>query len=124
MLLDRRNGIRYAIANASETLLTLLAGSPPLGSPSCLIHAEPFRVILHARTHTTHICILFASGALLMLTGMDDGVRFMNGHSIQNSTTGVSTLDSHSIDLNAYLYKEKRTMSDMAAVLGNKTGAG
>ena len=59
-----------------------------------------------------------------MLTGMDDGVRFMNGHSIQNSTTGVSTLDSHSIDLNAYLYKEKRTMSDMAAVLGNKTGAG
>jgi hypothetical protein len=36
-------------------------------------------------------------------------------------TTGVRTFNFHSIDLNAYLYREKRTLAKMAAVLGNGT---
>ena len=35
----------------------------------------------------------------------------------------MSTFNFHSIDLNSYLYMEKRTLAKMAAVLGNTSGA-
>jgi putative isomerase len=57
-----------------------------------------------------------------MESGMDDGVRFTAAKSVSNKTTGVHSFDFHSIDLNAYLYKEKRTLATMAAVLGNASG--
>jgi hypothetical protein len=49
------------------------------------------------------------------------GVR--PSRSVANETTGVRTFDFHSVDLNAYLYKEKRTLAAMAAALGNASGA-
>ena len=40
-----------------------------------------------------------------MESGMDDGIRFsLVGHA-HNASTGVSSFDFHSVDLNAYLYK-------------------
>ena len=54
---------------------------------------------------------------------MDDGVRFDHAQSLSNKTTGAHGFDFHSIDLNSYLYREKRTLARMAAVLGNSSGA-
>ena len=54
---------------------------------------------------------------------MDDGIRFSLAGHAHNDSTGVSSFNFHSIDLNAYLYKEKRTLAAMAAVLGNSSGA-
>lgn len=58
-----------------------------------------------------------------MLTRAIPMLLYAQGTTVSNATTGVSTLNFHSIDLNAYLYKEKQTMAKMAAVLGNVTGA-
>lgn len=58
-----------------------------------------------------------------MESGMDDGIRFSLAGHAHNDSTGVSSFNFHSIDLNAYLYKEKRTLAAMATVLGNSTGA-
>jgi hypothetical protein len=58
-----------------------------------------------------------------MESGMDDGIRFTLAGHASNKTSGVSSFNFHSIDLNAYLYKEKRTLAAMAKVLGNASGA-
>lgn len=58
-----------------------------------------------------------------MESGMDDGVRFINAKTVKNSTTGVATFNFWSIDLNAYLYREKIVMAKLATVLGNTSGA-
>ena len=50
-------------------------------------------------------------------------VRFDHAQSVSNKTTGVRSFNFHSIDLNAYLYREKRTLAKMATVLGNTSGA-
>ena len=54
---------------------------------------------------------------------MDDGIRFSLAGHASNATSGISSFNFHSIDLNAYLYKEKRTLAKMATVLGNSSGA-
>ncbi|CAJ1406111.1 unnamed protein product [Effrenium voratum] len=55
-----------------------------------------------------------------MESGMDDGVRFLPAFakSVTNTSTHVTTLDFWSIDLNAYLYYEKRLLSRMAMAQG------
>merc|ERR1712061_846865 len=58
-----------------------------------------------------------------MESGMDDGVHFRPQYAKSVSNKSVRTLDFWSIDLNAYLYKDKRTMASMAAALGNTSGA-
>ena len=60
-----------------------------------------------------------------MESGMDDGVRFQPefAKSISNTSTHVTTLDFWSVDLNSYLYKEKRLLSKMAAVLDRPSEA-
>ena len=58
-----------------------------------------------------------------MESGMDDGIRFSLAGHASNATSGISSFNFHSIDLNAYLYKEKRTLAKMATVLGNSSGA-
>lgn len=65
----------------------------------------------------------FCSWTEGMESGMDDGVRFMSEYAASISNGSVRTLDFWSIDLNAYLYKEKRTMASIAATLGNSSGA-
>lgn len=52
-------------------------------------------------------------------SGMDNAVRFDNSKIIQNSETSYS-LDQESVDLNAYLFAEKRYLIRMAIVLGKK----
>lgn len=54
-----------------------------------------------------------------MESGMDDGVRFQSefAKSVSNASTHVRTLDFWSIDLNSYLYQEKRFLSKMATAL-------
>lgn len=54
-----------------------------------------------------------------MESGMDDGVRFQPefAKSVSNASTHVRTLDFWSIDLNSYLYQEKRFLSKMATAL-------
>ena len=66
-------------------------------------------------------------------SGMDNGVRFMHGarnvHNPQPAAQGGHdaqrdyTFDFWSVDLNSYLYREKVVLTQMAAVLGNATGA-
>ena len=51
-------------------------------------------------------------------SGMDNAVRFDNAKIIENSR-GAYSLDQESVDLNAYLYKEKLYMKKIAIVLGN-----
>lgn len=60
-----------------------------------------------------------------MESGMDDGVRFMPQYaqSVSNSTSQVTTLNFWSIDLNAYLYREKRVLSDVARAVGDAAAA-
>lgn len=50
---------------------------------------------------------------------MDDGVRFQPefARSVANTTSHVTTLDFWSVDLNSYLFKEKKLLSQMAALL-------
>eukprot|EP00928_Gymnodinium_smaydae_P076137 TRINITY_DN59124_c0_g1_i1.p1 TRINITY_DN59124_c0_g1~~TRINITY_DN59124_c0_g1_i1.p1 ORF type:complete len:362 (+),score=50.47 TRINITY_DN59124_c0_g1_i1:3-1088(+) len=65
----------------------------------------------------------FCSWTEGMESGMDDGIRFINASRATNATTHVSALNFHSIDLNAYLYREKRVMAKMATVLNNASAA-
>ncbi|MBT8219471.1 MAG: trehalase, partial [Bacteroidia bacterium] len=50
-------------------------------------------------------------------SGMDNAVRFDSCQILQNSTTAFS-LDQESVDLNAYLFAEKKYLAKMAKVLG------
>jgi putative isomerase len=53
---------------------------------------------------------------------MDNAVRFDSAVMLQNNATAWS-LDQESVDLNAYLYREKLYLADIATELGNKTAA-
>lgn len=64
----------------------------------------------------------FCSWTEGMESGMDDGIRFINATSASNQTSHVSALNFHSIDLNSYLYRDKRIMAKMAMVLNNVSG--
>ncbi len=50
-------------------------------------------------------------------SGMDNAVRFDNCSLLSNGT-GAWSLNQESVDLNAYLYKEKIYLADMAGILG------
>jgi neutral trehalase len=56
---------------------------------------------------------------------MDDGVRFLPqfAHGVTNKSSNIRTLGFWSIDLNGYLYREKRTLAAIATELGNDTTA-
>ncbi|WP_127132562.1 MGH1-like glycoside hydrolase domain-containing protein [Pseudoflavitalea rhizosphaerae] len=55
-------------------------------------------------------------------SGMDNAVRFDSAVMLQNNTTAWS-LNQESVDLNAYLFREKLYLADIALELGNKTAA-
>ncbi|QEC45275.1 MGH1-like glycoside hydrolase domain-containing protein [Pseudobacter ginsenosidimutans] len=55
-------------------------------------------------------------------SGMDNAVRFDSAVMLKNNPTAWS-LDQESVDLNAYLYREKLYLADIATELGNKTAA-
>lgn len=50
-------------------------------------------------------------------SGMDNGVRF-DAISMLKNSEGAWSMDQESVDLNAYLYKEKLDLAQVAAVLG------
>ncbi|WP_430390482.1 MGH1-like glycoside hydrolase domain-containing protein [Dyella sp. 20L07] len=52
-------------------------------------------------------------------SGMDNAVRFDSAVMLKNGD-GAWSLDQESVDLNAYLYKEKLDLAEMAQVLGKK----
>jgi len=60
-----------------------------------------------------------------MESGMDDGVRFLPefAHGVRNQSTQVNALDFWSIDLNSYLYLDKRVLALAADKLGNSSAA-
>jgi hypothetical protein len=66
------------------------------------------------------------TGSGQIVKNIEQTVQFVShslaGHA-HNDSTGVSSFNFHSIDLNAYLYKEKRTLAAMATALGNSSGA-
>jgi len=55
-------------------------------------------------------------------SGMDNAVRFDNVAMLNNGA-GSWSMDRESVDLNAYLYAEKRTLGEMATVLGKSAEA-
>merc|ERR1712151_5184 len=57
-----------------------------------------------------------------MESGMDDGIRFINASQVSNQTSHISAFNFHSVDLNSNLYRDKRTMAEIAKVLKNTTG--
>lgn len=54
-------------------------------------------------------------------SGMDNAVRFDNARMLRNGERAWS-LDQESVDLNSFLYLEKRRLADMAQVIGDDTG--
>ena len=52
-------------------------------------------------------------------SGMDNAVRFDKSEMVKSSETGFS-LDQESVDLNAYLYAEKKYLIEMAHILNEK----
>ncbi len=55
-------------------------------------------------------------------SGMDNAVRFDRTKMLQNSATAWS-MDQESVDLNCYLYLEKRALHDLASALGRRDEA-
>jgi beta-galactosidase len=55
-------------------------------------------------------------------SGMDNAVRFDNTEMLQNGPSAWS-MDQESVDLNSYLYAEKRALAELAAALGDETAA-
>ncbi len=55
-------------------------------------------------------------------SGMDNADRFDNAQIIENNQ-GAYSIDQESVDLNAYLYQEKRYIQKLATVLGKKAVA-
>ena len=55
-------------------------------------------------------------------SGMDNAVRFDDAKIIENNR-GAYSIDQESVDLNAYLYQEKRYIQKLATVLGKKAMA-
>jgi putative isomerase len=55
-------------------------------------------------------------------SGMDNAVRFDN-LAMLNNGAGSWSMDRESVDLNAYLYAEKRTLGEMASLLGKSAEA-
>ncbi|SFF47557.1 MGH1-like glycoside hydrolase domain-containing protein [Sunxiuqinia elliptica] len=55
-------------------------------------------------------------------SGMDNAVRFDDAKIIENNR-GAYSIDQESVDLNAYLYQEKRYIQKLATVLGKKAVA-
>lgn len=53
-------------------------------------------------------------------SGMDNAVRFDGARMIRNGE-GAWSLDQESVDLNAYLYREKLELAELASVLGKAT---
>lgn len=56
-------------------------------------------------------------------SGMDNAVRFDSTRMLKNEPERAWSMDQESVDLNAYLYDEKRTLARLARVIGKEDEA-
>jgi len=76
-------------------------------------------------SHRDNLGVGLCSWTEGMESGMDDAVRFMPQYAAgrTNTSSHVTTLDFWSVDLNAYLYREKKVLASMADALGDPHGS-
>jgi len=98
--------ILIAVRNEEDTILGTLASIAAQRYPAPL----EVMVINDGSTDGTRIAAAWESG-------MDNAVRF-DGATMVSNGDGAWSLDQESVDLNAYLYREKLDLAELAGALG------